>query len=105
VTHAEFVTAYRAGSVRIDIDRTAAARYVSARLLLPIVMLPVLGIGTALALVGWLWTGFSIIAVGTLVPFLIKRSAPHFILTQALEDASFYEDVTRSGLLRLHRGD
>ena len=101
MSHAEFVTAYRAGSIRIDIDPAAAARYMSDRLLLPFVVLPVLGIGTALALVGWLWTGFAIIALGTLAPMLIKRSAPHFILTQALEDASFYEDVVRSGLLQI----
>ena len=101
MTHAEFVTAYRAGSIRIDIDRAAAARYMSARLLLPFVVLPVLGIGTALALVGWLWTGFALIAVGTLAPILIKRSAPHFVITHALEDAKFYADAAASGLLQI----
>jgi hypothetical protein len=101
VTHAEFIEAYRTGAIRIEIDRKAAARYVSARLLLPFVMLPVLGIGVALALTGWIWTGFGIIALGTLAPMVIKRSAPHFVITQALQDASFYEDVAASGLLRV----
>ena len=99
MTHAEFVAAYRAGSIRVDIDRADAARYVSARLLLPFVMLPVLGLGTALALIGWLWTGLAIIAVGTIAPIVIKRSAPHFVLTQALHDGDFYRDAVANGVL------
>jgi hypothetical protein len=99
VTHAEFVQAYRSRSIHIDIDRAAAARYLSARLLLPLVMLPVLGIGVALALSGWLWTGFATIAAATIAPIAIKRSAPHFVITQALADEKFYEDVVDTGLL------
>jgi hypothetical protein len=93
VTHSEFVERYRDAAIRVDIDRKAAARFMSARLLLPLVMLPVLGLGTALALSGWLWAGLAIIGAATLVPMLIKRSAPHFVMTQALEDAKFYEDA------------
>jgi hypothetical protein len=99
VTHTEFVQAYRSGSIHIDIDRTAAGRYLSARLLLPLVMLPVLGVGIAFALNGWLWTGFALIAAATIAPIAIKRSAPHFVITQALADEKFYEDVVGTGLL------
>ena len=101
MTHAEFVAAYRTGAIRVDIDRAAAARFVSARLLLPFFMLPVLGFGVALALVGWLWTGFIIIATATLAPIVIKRTAPHFVVTQALEDAKFYDDASKSGVFRI----
>ena len=100
MSHAEFVAAYARGEVRIEIDPRGAARHLSARLLLPFVMMPVLGIGVALALVGWIFSGFAIIALGIIAPQLIKRSAPHFLLTQALQDAAVYEDVTRSGVLR-----
>jgi hypothetical protein len=102
VTHAEFLAAYRAGTIRVDIDRTQAARYMSARLLLPLVKLPVLGLGVALALTGWIWLGLAIIGAATLAPMLIRRSAPHFILTHALEDAKFYDDVAASGLLQIN---
>lgn len=102
MTHPEFVAAYRSGRVRIEIEPPAAARYLSARLLLPFVMMPVLGCGVALALVGWLWTGLAVLAAGIAGPRLIKRSAPHFLLTQALEDARTYDDVTQAGILRVH---
>ena len=101
MTHAEFVAAYRSGAIRVNIDRAAAGRYVSARLLLPLVMLPVLGLGVALALTGWVWTGFAVIAAGTLTPIVIKRSAPHFVITHALGDAKFYDDAAASGLLQI----
>ena len=101
MTHSEFTAAYTSGAVKVEIEPKAAARYLSARLLLPLVMMPVLGMGVALALVGWIYTGLAIIAAGIIAPLLIKRSAPHFILTQALQDAAVYDEVTRAGLLRV----
>lgn len=101
MTHGEFVAAYTSGRIKVEIDPKAAARDLSARLLLPLVMMPVLGAGVGLALIGWIYTGLAVIAVGVIAPRLIKRSAPHFILTQSLQDAAFYEEVTRGGLLRV----
>lgn len=103
MTHEEFVSAYHAGAIRVNIDPTQAARFMSARLMLPLVMLPVLGTGVALALVGWIWTGLIVIAAGTIAPILIKRSAPHFVITQSLVDAKFYQDAAAYGLLRFVR--
>ena len=101
MTHAEFVSAYGAGKIKVDIDPRNAARYISARLLLPLVMMPVIGIGIALALTGWIWTGVTVLALGIITPRLIKRSAPHFVLTQALEDERIYREVTQSDILRI----
>jgi hypothetical protein len=105
MTHEAFLSAYRSGALRVTIDRAQAARFLSARLLLPFVMLPVLGVGVAFALVGWVWTGLGVIAVGTIAPVVIKRSAPHFVLTHALQDPKFYEDAAASGLLRFEQQD
>ncbi len=101
MTHKDFVAAYGRGEIRVEIDPQGAARHLSARLLLPFVAMPVLGIGVALALVGWVFSGFAIIAFGIIAPLLIKRSAPQFLLTQALENAAVYEEVTQSGVLRV----
>lgn len=101
MNHAEFVGAYGAGKIKVDIDPRNAARYISARLLLPLVMMPVIGIGIALALTGWIWAGITVLALGIIVPRLIKRSAPHFVLTQALEDERIYREVMQSDILRI----
>jgi predicted membrane-bound spermidine synthase len=101
MTHAEFRSAYSAGDVRVNMDHAAAARYLSARLLLPLVMLPVLGTGVGAALLGWIWTGLAIIALAIVVPRLIKRSAATFLLREALQDERVYQELTRTDILRL----
>jgi len=101
MTHSEFVAAYSRGDVRVEIDRKAAARFLSARLLLPFATMPVLGIGVALALVGWIYTGLTIIAAGLIVPRLIKRGAPQFLLQQAIVDAPTYDALLRANVMHL----
>lgn len=101
MTHAEFVAAYSRGEAGVEIDAKAAARFLSARLLLPLVMMPVLGIGVALALIGWFYTGLAVIAVGVVVPRLIKRGAPQFLLQRAIEDPSAYDALLRANVMRI----
>ena len=101
MTHAEFVAGYKRGAIRVDFDRAAAARFLSARLLLPFVMMPVLGIGVALALIGWFYTGLAVIAVGVVVPRLIKRGASRFLLQQAIVDPAAYDALTRANVMRV----
>lgn len=101
MTHAEFVAAYARSEIKVQVDPQGAARFLSARLWLPFVMMPVLGTGVALALVGWIWTGLAVIAAAIIASRLIKRSAPHFILTHALQDERIYTDVTQMNVLRV----
>ena len=101
MTHTEFVEAYTAGRIKVTVDPSAAAKYLSARLLLPLLTLPVLGLGVALALLGWIWTGLAVIGIGFFGPRLIKRSAPNFVLTQSVQREQIYREVTRAGILRI----
>ena len=101
MNHGQFIQAYREGRIRVDFDPRLAGKFLSARLLLPLMMLPVLGSGVALALLGWLWTGLLVIAMAIIAPRLIKRSAPHFLLTQALSDEKLFYDSLRAGVMRI----
>ena len=101
MNHSEFIDAYRAGRITVQFDAKASARFLSARLMLPLFMLPVVGIGVALALIGWLWTGLAVIAIGIIAPRLIKRGASHFLLTQMLDDAVLYDEVMRAGIMHI----
>ena len=101
MTHGEFVAAYRAGGVRVSVDPQAAARMVSARLLLPFVLLPVMGLGVALAIVGH-WVAGGLVFVTALgLRTAVRRSAPGFVLQRALADERFYAEALAAGLLRL----
>jgi hypothetical protein len=101
MTHDDFVAAYQAGRVRVTIDREAAARFVSGRAMLPLVVLPVLGLGVALALVGYLVTGTIIFLTAVLLRFLVKRSSDGFLLWRALRDAEFYRLVLAAEVLKV----
>ena len=64
-------------------------------------MLPVLGIGVGLALTGRIWTGLTVIALGIIVPRLIKRGAPHFLIQQVLTDEKLYQELLSADIMRV----
>jgi hypothetical protein len=101
VTHQEFVAAYEARRIRVSVDREAAARFVAGRAMLPLVLLPVLGLGVALALVGYVVAGIIIFSIALLLRFLVRRSSDGFLLWRALRDAQFYQQVVAAQVLRI----
>lgn len=101
MTHAEFIAAYTKGEIKVEVDPAGAARFLSKRLLLPFVAMPVAGIGIALALTGRVYSGFALIVLAYLVPRFIKRSASHFVFQQALTDAAVYHDAVEAQILRI----
>jgi hypothetical protein len=101
MTHAEFVAAWREGRLRVEVDRKAAARAVSARLMLPFVLLPVMGAGVALALLGRYFIGAAVFLAAFGLRFAVRRSASGFVLQRALEDERFYTEALASGLLKV----
>ena len=100
MTHAEFVAAYREGRLRVRIDADAAARFVSRRMLLPLFLLPVLGLAVALAITGFLWTGVGLFGGAIGFRFLVRRSGRGFVLSRALEDPRFYDQARAAGLIQ-----
>jgi hypothetical protein len=101
VTHEEFVAAYRAGRIRVKVNRGAAARFVAGRALLPLVLLPFLGLGVALALAGYIVTGTIVFLAALLVRLLVRRSSNGFIVWRALQDAEFYQQAVAAQVLRV----
>jgi hypothetical protein len=101
LTHREFVAAFHNDAITVTFDAKGAARFLSARLLLPLFMMPVLGIGVALALTGWIWTGLIVIALGIITPRLIKRGAPRFLMHQMMDDENLYRDVVHAGIMHI----
>jgi len=99
MTHEEFVVAYRERRIRARVDPEGAARLISGRLLLPFVLLPVLGLGVALALIGhWVWGG-AVFLGGLGLRALVRASSRGFVLSEALSDPARYRQFSESGLL------
>ena len=99
MTHPEFVDGYKSGSLRLHVDRVAAARLMSARALLPFVLLPLLGLGVALALLGHLLAGIAVFLAAIGLLFLVRASSQGFVLARSLQDPAFYEEMRRKGIL------
>ena len=93
MTHEDFVSAYKAGRIRVKVQRDAAARFIAGRALLPLVLLPFLGLGVALVLVGYIVTGTIVFLAALLLRFLVRRSSDGFIVWRALQDAEFYRQA------------
>jgi hypothetical protein len=103
MTHAEFVAAHREGKLSVHVDPKAAARLVSSRMMLPLILLPAFGIAVALTLTGYLITGILLFAAALAFRYAIRRSSRGFVLTRALEDAGFYQQVVAAGVLSYSR--
>lgn len=101
MTHQEFAAAYREGRVRVTVDPQGAARLVSARLLLPFVLLPLMGLGVALALVGRYVIGAAIFLAALALRYAVRATAPGYVVQRALADERFYAEARACGLLRL----
>jgi len=99
--HQAFVQAYKSGQLNFYMSQKTAAEYLSRRLLLPLFMLPVLGTGVALVLIGWYITGVIVFLLGYIAPRLIKKNAPSLLLYQALNDPHTYEELRSEGVLEI----
>jgi hypothetical protein len=100
VTHDEFVAAYRAGTLSVHVEPKAAAQLVTRQMMLPLFLLPVLGVGVALALVGYLVTGAVIFLAALAFRYAVRRSSTGFVLTRSLEDPVFFDYATTAGILK-----
>jgi hypothetical protein len=101
MTHAEFVAAYEAGRIRVSVNRDAASCFVARHAMLPLVLLPLLGLGVALALVGYIVIGTLIFLGALLLRFIVRRSSGGFIVWRALQNAEFYRQVTAAKVLSI----
>jgi hypothetical protein len=99
--HSEYRSAYARGDIRVDIEVQLAYRYLSARMLLPLVMLAILGIGVSVA-VGVHWfPGVLLIIAGFALPRVTRMSAAGYLMTRSLNDPVLYDDLHRLGILRV----
>ncbi|HEX6294963.1 MAG TPA: hypothetical protein VFZ74_00170 [Burkholderiales bacterium] len=99
MTHEEFIAAYRSGTIRVRVDRQRAAKLVSARLMLPFVVLPLLGLAVALALTGRPFAGIALFLLVLAFRYGIRASSQGFVLSRALQNPAFYEEVVGAGVL------
>jgi hypothetical protein len=97
----EYVTGYREGRYTILVDRERAAKFMSRRMMLPLVLLPFFGTAVALALVGkWLAAGL-VFFLGIGLRFLVRRTSADFVMQRSLQEEKFYFDAARAEVVKV----
>ena len=98
MSHEEFLAAYASGKVRVRVDRDGAARLLSARLMLPL-LLPLLGLAVVLALTGALALGAGLFLLVLALRYAVRASGQGLVLSRALHSPAFYEEALAAGIL------
>ena len=101
MTHTQFVAGLQSGRMQARIDSKAAARFVSSRMLLPWLLLPLFGTAVALALHGRIAWGVGVF-VGTIaLRWLAAGTSAGYVLQRATSDARFYGEARAAGILEI----
>jgi hypothetical protein len=77
----------------VIVNPERAQKYVKHRLFVIGIALPLLGIGAALALSGYVWAGLPMVVLGALLPRVVKAHAPKILLHLAQQDAKTYQEA------------
>ncbi|MDP2034040.1 MAG: hypothetical protein Q8K29_11575 [Polaromonas sp.] len=103
VSHQDFKIGLPMGRFRLIVNPERAQKYVKHRLFVIGIALPLLGIGAALALSGYVWWGLPLVAAGALLPRVIKAHAAKILLHLALQDAKTYREAIEYEILEVRR--
>lgn len=101
ISHAEFCRGLPAGKFHLVVNPAKARTYIRQRLFLLPLMLPVVGVGIALALSGQPWVGLALIVAGGLAHRLISHQAPKILLHLALKDPRTYLEAIEYEMLEV----
>ncbi len=99
----DFRSGVGAGRFRVIADPKLARRYVSQRLMLLVVVMPIIGLGVALALTGRTWVGGLLVVAGIALNRLVMWQAARILLYLATHNAAVYEHVTQQGIMEVRR--
>lgn len=99
MTHTQFVAGLQSGRIQARIDSKAAARFISSRMLLPWLLLPLFGTAVALALYGHIAWGAGVLVATIVLRWLAAGTSAGYVLQRAVSDARFYGEVRAAGIL------
>ena len=101
VSHAEFCAGLPAGRFRLIVNPELAQKYIKHRLFVVGIALPTIGLGTALSWSGYTWAGLPLIAIGLLLPRVVKAHAPKILLFLAAREARTYRDALEFEIMEI----
>lgn len=103
VSFEEFRDGMPVGRFRVIVEPKKARRYVSQRLMLLVLLMPMVGIGLALALTGRVWAGAALVALGVVLSRVVRAQSGKILLHLASRNRAVYEQVTQHGIMEVRR--
>lgn len=100
-SHQDFCAGVPAGRFNLIVNPERAQKYVKHRLFIVGIALPLIGIGTALSWSGYVWAGLPMIAIGFLLPRVVKGQAPKILLHLVLQDEKTYREAVDYEILEV----
>lgn len=101
LSHEEFRRGLPLGRYRVIVNPTLAPKYVQHRLWIKMLLLPVLGIGVALGVSGYVWAGLALVVIGVITPRVIRKKAPEILLHLATRDRDIYRDAIEHEIMEV----
>jgi hypothetical protein len=101
VSHAEFCAGLPAGLFHLIVNPEKAQKYIKHRLFVVGIALPIIGLGTALSWSGYSWAGLPLIAIGFLLPRVVKAHAPKILLYLAQRELRTYRDALEFEIMEI----
>lgn len=105
LSYAEFRAQLPTGGLRLIVDPVRAQKYIRHRLFIVGIALPLMGIGTALALSGYPWAGLPMVLIGIILPRVVKSQAAKILLYLAQQDAKTYQEAIDFEILEVRYAD
>ena len=101
VSHPEFCAGLAAGRFHLIVNPEKAQKYIKHRLFIVGIALPIIGLGTALSWSGYTLAGLPLIAIGFLLPRVVKAHAPKILLYLAQRELRTYQDALEFEIMEI----
>jgi hypothetical protein len=101
VPHEEFKNGVNNGRFKLIVNPELAYKFVRYKLFINGISIPMLGLGLGAALMGWMTTGFLLVAAAIVLRMWVKRQAPKILLHLVQNDARTYNDAIRHEVLEV----
>ncbi len=101
VSHEAFCAGLPAGRFSLIVNPEKAQKYIKHRLFVVGIALPIIGLGTALSWSGYSWVGLPLIAIGFLLPRVVKAHAPKILLFLAQRELRTYRDALEFEIMEI----
>jgi hypothetical protein len=105
IPHQEFKTSLPRGRFRVIVNPERAQKYIKHKLMVIAIMPPIIGIGAALAISGFVVAGAPLVLFGIMLPRVIKKQAPKILLYLAQNDAKTYQEAIEFEILEVRMAE